>query len=154
MNITELTALLGRIQVLDNRQVDEMTLQAWEPLVEKIDYEDAVAAVNEHFKTSDKYLLPVHVVEGAKRFRAHRVTTRSRIAARRIVELGGKAPSYWNDAPQATEELAALGKRIEMRDPTADDSVRHLVAEQKRVAAEIEAGHAWIDQNRDQVRSS
>lgn len=144
MNTQELTALLGRIQVLDNRQVDEITLQAWEPLVANVDYEDAVEAVNAHFRTSDRYLLPVHVVEGSKTFCTRRITRRSRIASRRIVELGGKAPVYWNDAPRASEELAALGKRIELGAPDADDMVRAFVAEQKRELESIEAGREWV----------
>ena len=147
MNTSELTALLGRIQVLDNRQVDEMTLQAWGPLVEKVNYEDAVEAVNAHFRSSEKYLLPVHVVEGAKRFKTIRIRERSRIASRRIVELGGKAPVYWNDAPRATEELAELGKQIIDGDPRADDKARDIIDAQRRHAAEIEAGRDWVEQN-------
>jgi len=34
MSLQELTMLLARIQVLDNRQVDQLTIEAWEPLME------------------------------------------------------------------------------------------------------------------------
>lgn len=66
MNRGELTMLLARIQVLDNRQVDELTLQAWEPLLEGVAYAEAVAAVNAHFRESTDYLLPAHVVRRAR----------------------------------------------------------------------------------------
>mgnify|MGYP003420178868 CR=1 FL=1 len=65
MTTEELTVLLARIQVLDNRQVDDLTIQAWEPLVGDLDINDAIEAVNHHFRTSPKYLLPYHVVNGA-----------------------------------------------------------------------------------------
>lgn len=73
MNTEEVTMLLTRIQVLDNRQVDQLTIEAWEPLMASTTYDDAVAAVNEHFRTSERYLLPVHVVEGARSARRRRI---------------------------------------------------------------------------------
>lgn len=73
MNTEELTMLLTRIQVLDNRQVDALTIEAWEPLMEAVNYDDAVSAVNEHFRTSEKYLLPAHILEGARDARKRRV---------------------------------------------------------------------------------
>ncbi len=69
MNRAELTTLLARIQVLDNRQVDELTLQAWEPLLEGVGYAEAVAAVNAHFRESTAYLLPAHIIGRARESR-------------------------------------------------------------------------------------
>lgn len=74
MNTEEVTMLLTRIQVLDNRQVDQLTIEAWEPLMDGVDYEDAVSAVNTHFRTSEKYLLPAHVVDGAKEAKRRRIS--------------------------------------------------------------------------------
>lgn len=70
MNRPELTVLLARIQVLDNRQVDELTLQAWEPLVADIEYQAAVDAVNAHFRESTAYLLPAHIIARVRAARA------------------------------------------------------------------------------------
>lgn len=69
MNTEQLTVLLARIQVLDNRQVDELTIQAWAPLMAGIDYEAAVAAVNDHFRTSTAYLQPAHIIQTVARAR-------------------------------------------------------------------------------------
>lgn len=63
MNSEELTVLLTRIQVLDNRQVDDLTIQAWAPLMVDVPYADAVKAVNEHFRTTTVYLQPAHIVQ-------------------------------------------------------------------------------------------
>lgn len=73
MNTPQLSMLLARIQVLDNRQVDALTLEAWEPLVGDLDYDDAVAAVNNHFRTTRNYLLPADVVSGATQAKKERV---------------------------------------------------------------------------------
>lgn len=61
MNTDELTMLLARIQVLDNRQVDQLTIEAWSPLLAHIPYADAVEAVNGHFSESTEYLQPAHI---------------------------------------------------------------------------------------------
>jgi len=64
MSLQELTMLLARIQVLDNRQVDQLTIEAWEPLMDGVEYLDAVAAVNTHFRESTEYLKPAHIING------------------------------------------------------------------------------------------
>lgn len=62
MNTEEVTMLLARIQVLDNRQVDQLTIEAWTPLMAFTPYSDAVDAVNAHFMESTDYLQPAHIV--------------------------------------------------------------------------------------------
>lgn len=62
MNTDELTMLLARIQVIDNRQVDALTIEAWTPLLAHVPYLDAVLAVNAHFSESTDYLQPAHIV--------------------------------------------------------------------------------------------
>lgn len=61
MNIEETSKLLGLIQVIDNRRVDEATILAWAPLVADVEYGVAVEAVNLHWRESTAYLLPAHV---------------------------------------------------------------------------------------------
>ena len=63
MTIDELTMLLARIQVIDNRQVDQLTIEAWTPLMGDVPYDGAVQAVNDHFRTSTAYLQPAHIVQ-------------------------------------------------------------------------------------------
>lgn len=66
MNSEELTVLLARIQVLDNRQVDDLTIQAWAPLMADVPYAAAVDAVNAHFRSSTAYLQPAHIIHGVR----------------------------------------------------------------------------------------
>lgn len=143
MNTEQLTALLARIQVLDNRQVDQLTIEAWEPLVADLEYDDAVAAVNTHFRTSDNYLKPVHVVSGARIEHRLRRDRQVRAARRRVVELGGQ----WSHWSEPSYDLARAGALVENGDPTADDEVRKVITHQKRADAGVEDGHAWAQKN-------
>lgn len=78
MNTPELTLLLARIQAVDNRQVDQITLEAWEPLVGDLEYQDALAAVNHHFRESTAWLQPHNVRALAETARRHRLIEAAR----------------------------------------------------------------------------
>ena len=64
MSIDELTTLLARIQVLDNRQIDQLTIEAWAPLMADVPYAAAVEAANAPFRTPTASLQPAHSVQG------------------------------------------------------------------------------------------
>lgn len=70
MNIEETSKMLGLIQVIDNRRVDEATILAWLPLVEDLEYAEAVEAVTMHRRESTGYLLPAHVRQNVARIRS------------------------------------------------------------------------------------
>lgn len=72
MSSDELRALLSRIHKIDHRRWDDLTVKAWMPLMAKIPYDDAVEAVNMHFRDSTAYLLPSHIVGNARRIAATR----------------------------------------------------------------------------------
>lgn len=61
MNLEQTAALLARVQVIDNRKVDEATVLAWQELLGDVDYPAALEAVKLHFRESTAYLLPAHV---------------------------------------------------------------------------------------------
>lgn len=147
MNTAELTALLGRIQVLDNRQVDEMTLQAWEPLIGDLDYEDAVAGVNAHFRHSTDYLKPAHVRSRAKRAKTEREERQRGIAVRRLRALGGEAPRYAMNAWQRNQALTKAGALIEAGDPQGDAAIQKIIAVWREEENSIEAGRDWVAKN-------
>lgn len=67
MNKIDVAKLLTRASAVDNRVVTEETVEAWFELLQDVHYPAAVDAVLEHFKTSTEYLLPGHIVAGAKR---------------------------------------------------------------------------------------
>lgn len=69
MNKVEVAKLLTRASAVDNRIVTEEGVTAWLELLGNVPYEFAVAAVNEHFKMSTEYLMPAHIITGARRAR-------------------------------------------------------------------------------------
>lgn len=107
MNLTETDRLLTIVSNVDNRKVDDATVLIWHEIIGSLPFADCVTAVTRHFAESSEYLMPVHIVRGAKEVDRER---------RR-------------DAREAREtELAA----IEAADPTRrdrSDAVRALIAE-------------------------
>lgn len=66
MNSEETFKLLEVAQAFDNRTIDDRAVIAWSAVLAELDYEDCLAAVLEHFKTSEVYLMPIHVRQGAQ----------------------------------------------------------------------------------------
>jgi len=65
MNRQEVAMVLAKISIVDKRQVDTLTLDAWVELIGDLDVQDCLDAVAEHFRSSTVYLLPAHVRAGA-----------------------------------------------------------------------------------------
>ncbi|MEX1079813.1 MAG: hypothetical protein WED09_11970 [Homoserinimonas sp.] len=106
MTTEELTLLLARIQVLDNRQVDDLTIEAWAPIVGDLGYQDAVHAVNQHFRNSTEYLRPGHVVAGAREHKKFETARLERVAKKYLGEaLAGDDSSNVNYLPINLRQL-------------------------------------------------
>jgi hypothetical protein len=86
MDKIEVAKLLTRASAVDNRILSEATVEAWHELLWSVDYELAVLAVNEHFKTSTDYLLPVHIVQGVKVQRDRR-DRQARVEAAKAIDM-------------------------------------------------------------------
>ena len=69
MNKVDVAKLMTRASAVDNRIVTEEKVEAWFEVLRSVPYEFAVMAVNDHFKESTDYLLPAHIVTGARRAR-------------------------------------------------------------------------------------
>ena len=72
MNLQETAQVLAKIQLGDNRQVDELTVREWHDTIGHLEFVDAIAAVKEHRQISSDYLMPAHIVGGAKRAKERR----------------------------------------------------------------------------------
>jgi hypothetical protein len=72
MNKQEVAAALGKVQAFDNRNVTEATVLAWAEALADITLAEALAAITEHFKTSDAWLMPSHIRTIVKRDRPWR----------------------------------------------------------------------------------
>jgi hypothetical protein len=68
MNIIETGKVLAKIQLGDNRDVDDrgLVLRELHDSIGKLDFEDAIAAVTMHRQTSTAYLMPAHIIENVR----------------------------------------------------------------------------------------
>jgi len=69
MRFDETAAVLAKIKLGDNRQVDNagFVLNEWHDAIGDLEYSDAIAAVVLHRRESTDYLMPAHIRIGAKR---------------------------------------------------------------------------------------
>lgn len=84
MNMTETSKLLTIASLIDNRAVSPELVQVWQGLLDDIEFQDAVAAVKEHYRTSTKWLMPAHLRElvTAARREARQAPDREKAATR------------------------------------------------------------------------
>lgn len=70
MNLTETAQVLAKVQLGDNRVVDALTVREWHDAIGHLAVHEAIEAVRLHRRESLDYLMPAHVVAGARRVRA------------------------------------------------------------------------------------
>lgn len=102
MNIAETTELLTRVQIIDNRRVEEATVLAWFELVDDLDFDQALEAVRLHFRESTEYLKPVHVRAGVERIR--------------VAGLGPERDEFGNDIEPDAPALAAFRRLAQQKE--------------------------------------
>jgi hypothetical protein len=105
VNRAETYDLLTAIAAVDNRQFDDATVLMWFEILNHVDPADAGAAVAEHFRSSDAYLMPVHIArlaDGYAKARNHR----ERIKAQ-VIEPAPPVPTE-ERSPEAEAAIAAL----------------------------------------------
>lgn len=100
MNRVQMGDLLNYIRASDNRGFTEMTVEAWADQLGDLDFEDAKAAVREHFQTqAGVWLTQGHIRAGVKRIRAARVKAIER-------EIDGQIQIRRADHGTPAEEVA------------------------------------------------
>lgn len=68
MNFVQTAELLARIQLVDNRRVDEEVIREWQMYLADVDdFPAAMEAVTLHRMASRQWLMPVDVLEGVAR---------------------------------------------------------------------------------------
>ncbi|QCR43430.1 hypothetical protein C1N91_07590 [Curtobacterium sp. SGAir0471] len=67
MNKLELSKLLTTFSLVDHRNVDPETVNAWYDVLGDLDVEFAYQAGVDHFRDSTEYLKPAHIVAGTRK---------------------------------------------------------------------------------------
>jgi hypothetical protein len=93
VNIQEVAAVVAKIKLGDNRDVDALILQEWENSIGDLPYKDAIDAVTMFRRESDGYLQPVHIIRNVKRIREERSQGQG-IAASYVAHPASK-PANW-----------------------------------------------------------
>ena len=73
MTPTQIATLLAYISSIDGRHTSTLMAEAWSDLIGGLDFEDAKAAVQAHYRDSTEWLKPGHIVAGVKTIRAGRI---------------------------------------------------------------------------------
>ena len=76
MNIDECKAVVAKIQLGDNRQVDRLVILEWFDTIGHLIADDAMKAVTLHRQESTDYLQPAHVIRLAYRVKERRALDR------------------------------------------------------------------------------
>lgn len=73
MNLTDTDQLLTLIQNMDKRKIDDAAVLLWQQILGDLEYTDCVRAAINHFRESTDYLLPAHIVAGARAIERERI---------------------------------------------------------------------------------
>lgn len=73
MTPADVARVLAVAQSYDNRKVDEIVVASWHKLLGHLEPEDALTAVHRHYATSRDWLMPIDVLDGAKRLQRERL---------------------------------------------------------------------------------
>lgn len=73
MNLDETNRLLTVLQQIDKRIIDDPTVIVWQELLHDLPLDDCVRAATGHYRESTEYLMPVHIVAGARAIQRERI---------------------------------------------------------------------------------
>lgn len=102
MTPTQIATLLAYISSIDGRHTSTLMAEAWSDLIGGLDFEDAKAAVQAHYRDSTEWLKPGHIVAGVKTIRAGRIRELERHV------LDGHLTLRPQDFGTPTEEVQAM----------------------------------------------
>jgi hypothetical protein len=93
MNHVEVSKLLTLIAAIDNRDINEVTVEVWQRIMADYDYEEMAQAVPRYFAETDVYLAPRGLLAQAKKMR-EAVAEKAKHAELQVEEKS------WRSAPE------------------------------------------------------
>lgn len=121
MTFDEAKALLARVAVLDNRNVDGVMVKLWQEILDPFSLNECMWALRAFARTnSQDYLRPAHLTDIISRQR--------RLYAEMNPERAGQSPDAWltfeseiEQAARAIKEIRAERRRTAVEAMEADD---------------------------------
>lgn len=104
MQVSEVAQLLLWAQSVDGRVLNEATARSWHQLIGHLDFEDALAAVQQHYREEHRWVMPADVLKLA--------TPTPRYGIDATAELMAEQKAEW---------CAAHGVTVEEFDEHEDD---------------------------------
>lgn len=110
MDLKETGEVLAKIQAFNNRNVDEAVLRAWHDALNDQQLQDCLRAVTDHFKESNEWIMPSHIIQRVKEYRRSRISKfKSDIHLNRVDEANTKTNEEWQEASRELINAAAGG---------------------------------------------
>lgn len=137
MNLADVGKVLAKASAFDGRKMSEAQAMACLEVLAPYDLADCLAAVTEHFATSDAYLMPVHIRRIVERKAHHRRQVAAHNAA--VDAIGALEAS--NSQREMSPRVAELVQRLRdsLPDTTAEDVFRRA---------------EWVDAERERAREA
>lgn len=133
MNKLETAKLLTAASLIDNRIVTEEHVDQWHKILIHAEYEECVAAMEEHYRSSEHYLMPTAImalVRKARNERAEQKHHQARVEQTFDPAIHKGKPAnmdamvdfwkqVWERAPKGSRDSAEnLARRLGMEPPT------------------------------------
>jgi hypothetical protein len=139
MDLIEANRLLTIIQNIDKRIVDEAVVVVWQELLKDLRFADCFIAVTQHFRESTDYLMPAHIVAGARALERERLRAANN---RRAIE-----------SAHPTDQRPLTDRRAEVRELV--DAIRGVLPEGDPDKLSFSRGH-WrrVRANRERLANA
>ena len=95
MNVEEVSRVVAKVKLGDNREVNELVILEWWDSIGDLAFDEAIEAVRMHRKTSTDYLLPAHIVANVRLL--HRRQERAERIQRQLQRAALPAPKITLD---------------------------------------------------------
>jgi hypothetical protein len=106
MRIIDTAQVLARIQVFNNRSVDELVITAWHEILEPYELADCMRAVTEYFQKSKEWVMPVDIMHLVHEYRKARIDEFKN--GLRLSDADDRAAAMAGTWPAAQRELYRL----------------------------------------------
>lgn len=137
----ELAMLLTRITTIDHRVVDRLTLEAWEPIVGPLPFEDCLQAMNDHYASTGDWLMPHHIASGARR-----IAERRREEMHRELQKG-RQPRSGVGQPPYMAEMETAAREATAAAIAAGHTHGDEITQRSALAAALEVQRRWETEN-------